>query len=83
MQFIWFLLIGAFIGWIAGLIWKGHGFGLFGNIIVGVLGAIIGGWIFDLFGVGASNGLGSILISVVGAIVLLFIAGLIRGGTKP
>ena len=41
-----FLLIGAVAGWLAGLIMKGGGFGLIGNIVVGVIGSLIGGWLF-------------------------------------
>jgi uncharacterized membrane protein YeaQ/YmgE (transglycosylase-associated protein family) len=45
MEFLYFLLIGAVSGWLAGQLFKGGGFGLFGNIIVGIIGAVIGGWI--------------------------------------
>ena len=44
-----FLLVGALAGWLAGLIVKGYGLGLIGNIVVGVIGAFIGGWLFDHF----------------------------------
>ena len=42
-SFIGWLIIGAIIGWIAGKVWVGHGFGLMGNIVVGIVGSIIGG----------------------------------------
>jgi len=45
-----FLLIGAVAGWLAGLIMKGGGFGLIGNIVVGVIGSLIGGWLFWFIG---------------------------------
>jgi len=45
-----FLLIGAVAGWLAGLIMKGGGFGLLGDIVVGVIGSLIGGWLFSLLG---------------------------------
>jgi len=41
-----FLLIGAVAGWLAGVIMKGGGFGVVGNIVVGVIGSLIGGWLF-------------------------------------
>ncbi|MGY2981589.1 putative membrane protein YeaQ/YmgE (transglycosylase-associated protein family) [Thermostichus sp. OS-CIW-30] len=47
---LWFLLIGALAGWLAGNIRRGYGFGLIGNIIVGVCGAFFGGFLFDLLG---------------------------------
>jgi uncharacterized membrane protein YeaQ/YmgE (transglycosylase-associated protein family) len=78
MGFIWFILIGAAAGWIAGKIMKGRGFGLFGNIIVGIIGGLIGGFLFGLFGLAAAGLIGSLVTAVVGAIVLLWIVGMIR-----
>lgn len=75
MDFIWFLIVGAVVGWLAGIIWKGQGFGLFGNIIVGVVGAMIGGLFFRAQGLGSS-----ILISLLGAMIFLFIVGLFTRG---
>ncbi|MBU0912250.1 MAG: GlsB/YeaQ/YmgE family stress response membrane protein [Gammaproteobacteria bacterium] len=73
-----FLAIGAVAGWLGGLIMKGSGFGLLGNIIVGIVGAILGGALFGMLGISASGLLGSIITATVGAVVLLFIASLIR-----
>ena len=50
-----FLLIGAVAGWSAGVIMKGVGFGLVGNIVVGVIGSLIGGWLFGLLGIAAGD----------------------------
>jgi uncharacterized membrane protein YeaQ/YmgE (transglycosylase-associated protein family) len=56
--FLGWLIIGAIIGWIAGKIWAGHGFGLIGNIIVGIVGSSIGGFLFGwLFGTSGNWGL--------------------------
>ncbi|WP_026913225.1 GlsB/YeaQ/YmgE family stress response membrane protein [Perlucidibaca piscinae] len=76
MSVIWFLLIGAVAGWLAGLIMKGGGFGLVGNMVVGVLGSVIGGYLFDSVGVSAGN----LLTALIGALVLLFLVGLLRRG---
>ena len=58
---------------------KGRGFGVLGNIIVGVVGALVGGLIFGALGVARGGGLlGSLITAVIGAVVLLFLAGLIR-----
>ena len=73
-----FLLIGAVAGWLAGLIMKGGGFGLLGNIVIGVIGSLIGGWSFGLSGIAVYGLIGSIIAAVVGAIVLIFIVRLIR-----
>ncbi len=75
MAIIWWLIIGGVAGWLAGLIMEGRGFGVFGNIIVGIIGAFLGGIIFQALG-WASGSL--FLTALVGAIILLFIAGLIR-----
>jgi uncharacterized membrane protein YeaQ/YmgE (transglycosylase-associated protein family) len=73
-----FLAIGAVAGWLGGLIMKGSGFGLFGNIIVGIVGAVLGGILFNYFGIVTSGLSGSIITATAGAIVLLFIASLLR-----
>ena len=73
-----FLVIGAVAGWIAGQIMRGGGFGLFGNIVVGVIGALIGGWLFGLLGIVVGGLIGSIIAAVVGAIILLALLRLIK-----
>lgn len=73
------LLIGAVAGWLAGEIRRGYGFGLLGNIVIGILGAFIGSWICRETGLFLGAGLlGTILTAVLGALVLLFLIGLIR-----
>jgi len=77
-----FLAIGAVAGLLAGMLMKGGGFGIIGNIIVGVIGSFIGGFLFNLVGVGAGGGLiGSIITAVVGAVVLLFVISLVKKAT--
>lgn len=80
MGFIWFLLIGLCAGWLAGSIMKGSGFGLGGNLAVGVIGAFLGGFLFRLVGLHAGGMLGSLIMATVGAVVLLFLVRLIRRG---
>ncbi len=73
------LLIGAVAGWLAGLIMKGFGFGLIGNIVVGIVGAFIAGLVFPAIGVSLGSGIiASILHATVGAVILLFLIGLIK-----
>jgi len=77
-----FLLIGAIAGWLAGLIVRGFGFGLIGNIVVGIIGAFIAGLIFGGGNINSAPlDITSILVSLVGAIILLAIVNLIRRGT--
>ena len=74
-----FLAIGAVAGWLAGLIMRGGGFGLLGDIVVGIVGAVAGGYLFELLGISAGGGLaGSIVTATVGALVLLFLIRLIK-----
>jgi len=73
------LLIGAVSGWLAGNIRRGYGFGLAGNIVVGILGAFVGNLISRETGIFLGYGLlGTILTAVLGALILLFLIGLIR-----
>jgi uncharacterized membrane protein YeaQ/YmgE (transglycosylase-associated protein family) len=72
-----FLIIGAVAGWIAGQIMRGGGFGLIGNIVVGIVGAVVAGWLLPNFWpmVGIP---GAIVHSAIGAIIVLFVVGLIK-----
>ncbi|MEM9472317.1 MAG: GlsB/YeaQ/YmgE family stress response membrane protein [Pseudomonadota bacterium] len=73
------LLVGAVAGWLAGQIMKGYGFGLIGNIVVGVVGAFIAGLIFPAIGVSIGSGIiAAIIHATIGAIILLFLIGLIK-----
>lgn len=81
MDLVYFLLIGAVAGWLAGRFMKGGGFGAIGNIIVGILGGVIGGYVFGLLGIGADGSLlGSLVTSFVGAVILLFGIGMLKKG---
>lgn len=73
-----FIAIGAVAGWLAGLIMRGGGFGLIGNIVVGVVGAFVGGFAFSFLGISTGGLIGSIITAVVGAVILLFIISLIK-----
>lgn len=73
MSFLWFLLIGLAAGWLAGQLMKGSGFGTVGNLVVGVIGAILGGFLFNLVGITAFGAFGNLITATVGAVVLLFI----------
>ena len=77
MSLVWFLVIGALAGWLAGQVMKGKGFGLIGNIVVGIVGAVLGGHLFGWLGLGGGL-VGSLVTAVLGAIVLLFVVGLIK-----
>ncbi len=78
MNFIYFILIGAIAGWISAKLIKGESFGLIGNIIVGIVGAVLGGWIFDKMGIAETNILYELAAAVVGSVVFLLVIGLIK-----
>jgi uncharacterized membrane protein YeaQ/YmgE (transglycosylase-associated protein family) len=78
MHFLWFIIIGAVAGWLAGTLVKGGGFGLLGDIVVGILGGIIGGWIAGALGIGGEGLIGSLLIATGGAIVLILLVRMIK-----
>jgi uncharacterized membrane protein YeaQ/YmgE (transglycosylase-associated protein family) len=79
MEFLWFILIGLAAGWLAGQLMRGGGFGIIGDIIVGVIGALLGGFLFSTLGVFPGGGLfGSLVVATIGAVVLLFLLRLIK-----
>ena len=79
MNFVIYLIIGALAGWGAGKIMQGGGFGVLMNIVLGIVGGVIGGWVFSLLGISTGEGnFGSFLTALVGAVLLLYIARLIK-----
>jgi uncharacterized membrane protein YeaQ/YmgE (transglycosylase-associated protein family) len=77
-QLIWDLIIGAIIGWLAGLIVQGAGMGILTNIVVGILGAFLGGYLATVLQINVSGFWGALGMSVAGAVVLLVLLRLIR-----
>ena len=79
MSWLWFILIGIAAGFLAGQIMKGRGFGLVINLLVGIAGAILGGWLFGVLGLSIGGGIiGALVTALIGAIVLLFIISLFK-----
>jgi uncharacterized membrane protein YeaQ/YmgE (transglycosylase-associated protein family) len=74
---VWFLFIGGVIGWLAGLIIRGRGFGIFGDIIVGVVGAMLGGWMARVIGLYPGSSIGVFLVALAGAVVLVGLTRLV------
>ena len=75
-----FLVIGIVAGFLAGKIMKGAGFGLLGDLIVGVIGSFIGVWVFGLLGIATGGIIGLLIAAVVGALLLLYIIRLAKKG---
>lgn len=78
MYLVWVILIGILVGWLAGQLWKGGGFGILGDLIVGILGSFLGHWVAGLIGIYSYGFIGSLILSVIGALILLFLIRLIK-----
>jgi len=79
MNVLWFLLVGVIAGWLAGVLVKGGGFGLIGDLVVGIIGALIGGQFFSgLAGFAGGGLLGSILVATLGAVLLLVVLRVLK-----
>ena len=80
MALLWFVVIGAVAGWLAGRFMRGNGFGLIGDIIVGVIGSFVGGYLLREQGAEIGHGLlGSLIVAFIGALLLLFVVRLFTG----
>ncbi|MEC3906351.1 GlsB/YeaQ/YmgE family stress response membrane protein [Tamlana sp. 2201CG12-4] len=79
MGLLYALLIGAIAGWLAGKLMKGGGFGLLLNIVIGIIGGIVGNWLFGILNISLFGGvLGDIITGAIGACAILFVAGLFK-----
>jgi uncharacterized membrane protein YeaQ/YmgE (transglycosylase-associated protein family) len=77
---IYWVVVGLIAGWLAGKVMKGGGYGLLVDIVLGILGAIVGGWVFGLLGLHAGGLIGSIIVAFVGAVILVWITRLLKKG---
>ena len=78
MHLLWFLIIGIAAGWLAGQLMKGGGYGLIGDLVIGVIGAFLGGWLLGALGIVAGGLIGSLVTATIGAVLLLFLVRLIK-----
>ena len=74
---VWFFFIGGVVGWLAGLIVRGRGFGIIGDIVIGIVGAMLGGWMARVIGISAGSSVGAFLLALVGAVVLVGLTRLV------
>jgi len=82
MNLLWYIIIGILSGFVAGKLMRGGGFGVIVNLIVGIIGCVLGGWMFGLLGISAGGMLGSLITSVVGAMLLLWVVWLLSRAVK-
>jgi uncharacterized membrane protein YeaQ/YmgE (transglycosylase-associated protein family) len=78
MLFLIWIITGIIAGWLTGLIVKGRGFGLVGDLIIGLLGGLIGGWLASNFGILVIGWLGHVITAAVGGILLVAIVRVLR-----
>lgn len=76
---IWWIIVGLIAGWATGKIMKGSGYGPLMDIVLGIVGAIIGGWIVSALGLGGGGLIWSIIVAIIGAVILVWIVRLITG----
>jgi uncharacterized membrane protein YeaQ/YmgE (transglycosylase-associated protein family) len=76
---IWWIIIGLIAGWATGKIMKGSGYGPLMDIVLGIVGAIIGGWIVTALGLGGGGLIWSIIVAIIGAVILVWLVRLITG----
>ena len=70
---MWAVIVGLIAGWLAGKVMKGGGYGTLMDIVLGIAGGVIGGFVFGLLGLSASGLTGSIIVSFVGAVILIWL----------
>ena len=78
MSLLGWLVIGVIAGWLSGTILKGYGLGVFGNLIVGIVGACIGGYLLPRLGIFPESTEGNLIAATLGALILLVILGLLK-----
>ena len=78
MGILTWIIVGLIAGWLAGQVMKGGGYGILMDIILGILGGIVGGWVFGLLRLHADGLPGTIIVSFVGAVILVWITRLVK-----
>jgi uncharacterized membrane protein YeaQ/YmgE (transglycosylase-associated protein family) len=75
---IWWIVVGLIAGWAAGKIMKGGGYGVAMDIVLGIVGAVVGGWLLGALGIYAGGLIGTIVIAIIGAIFLIWLSRLLK-----
>jgi len=75
---IWWAIVGLIAGWAAGKLMKGGGYGTLMDIVLGIAGAIIGGWLVGLIGIHAGGFLSTIVVAIIGAVFLIWITRMLK-----
>ena len=79
MTWLWWIIVGLIAGWATGRIMKGSGYGPIMDIVLGIVGAVIGGWIMGALGIGGGGIIWTIIVAIIGAVILVWLVRLITG----
>ena len=75
---IWWVVVGLIAGWAAGRLMQGGGYGAAMDIVLGIVGAVVGGWLMSLVGIQAGGLIGTIIVAIIGAVLLIWITRLLK-----
>jgi uncharacterized membrane protein YeaQ/YmgE (transglycosylase-associated protein family) len=75
---IYWMVVGLIAGWAAGKIMKGGGYGPVADIVLGIVGAVVGGWLMGMLGIQAGGLIGTIVVAIIGAVFLIWLSRLIK-----
>jgi uncharacterized membrane protein YeaQ/YmgE (transglycosylase-associated protein family) len=78
MNFVWWILVGLIAGWAAGKIMQGGGYGTVVDIILGIVGAVFGGWLVGILGIHAGGFISTIVVAIIGAVILIWITRMLK-----
>jgi uncharacterized membrane protein YeaQ/YmgE (transglycosylase-associated protein family) len=78
ISLIWWVLVGLIAGWAAGKIMKGGGYGVGMDIVLGIVGAVVGGWLVGILGFQAGGFISTIIVAIIGAVFLIWISRMIK-----
>jgi uncharacterized membrane protein YeaQ/YmgE (transglycosylase-associated protein family) len=78
MNLMWWIIVGLIAGWAAGKIMRGGGYGPLMDIVLGIVGAVVGGWLLGALGIYAGGLIGTIVVAIVGAIFLIWLSRLLK-----
>jgi len=78
MSLVWWIVVGLIAGWAAGKIMKGGGYGVVMDMVLGIVGAVVGGWLMGLLGIYSGSLLGTIIIAIIGAVFLIWLSRILR-----
>lgn len=78
MSLVWWIVVGLIAGWAAGKIMKGGGYGVVVDIVLGIVGAVVGGWLMGLVGIYSGSFIGTIIIAIIGAVFLIWLSRVLK-----